>query len=232
MSPSSKYHSLLATAVIVTGLMVSMFTFSSYYSTSGALRQLPLPAPTTDNSHAKVAAITDDHGASGGTRKGHKLTSSTSRQATVRRKMRTVRPTNSNPTTYSAKTSAAKLNHSSTKSPSLVQNRSAVVLSTRYSAVRTSSKRQHCKLPRCMDYFSDMDRVLYKRCKYRQARKRKGNSSPSMGECQFMRGKGRAPVALASLPGSGNTWVRGLLEKATGICTGKPFVTSTGESLL
>ena len=27
-------------------------------------------------------------------------------------------------------------------------------------------------------------------------------------------------MALASFPGSGNTWVRGLLETATGICTG------------
>ena len=35
-----------------------------------------------------------------------------------------------------------------------------------------------------------------------------------------MDGSKRAAVALASHPGSGNTWVRGLLEKATGICTG------------
>ena len=40
------------------------------------------------------------------------------------------------------------------------------------------------------------------------------------GRCRFMNGSRRAPVALASFPGSGNTWVRGLLEQATGICTG------------
>ena len=40
------------------------------------------------------------------------------------------------------------------------------------------------------------------------------------GPCHFMDGSNRAPVALASFPGSGNTWVRGLLEKATGVCTG------------
>ncbi len=40
------------------------------------------------------------------------------------------------------------------------------------------------------------------------------------GKCHFMNGKFRAPVALASPSGSGNTWVRGLLEQATGICTG------------
>ena len=36
-----------------------------------------------------------------------------------------------------------------------------------------------------------------------------------------MSGQGRAAVALVSFPGSGNTWVRGLLERATGICTGE-----------
>ena len=39
-------------------------------------------------------------------------------------------------------------------------------------------------------------------------------------DCSFIDGKRRLPVALASTEGSGNTWVRGLLEKATGICTG------------
>jgi hypothetical protein len=41
--------------------------------------------------------------------------------------------------------------------------------------------------------------------------------------CQFRQSGGRAPVALVSVPGSGNTWVRGLLEKATGICTGSIY---------
>lgn len=41
------------------------------------------------------------------------------------------------------------------------------------------------------------------------------------GECRFINGSGRSPVGLVSFPGSGNTWVRGLLQKATGICTGK-----------
>lgn len=38
--------------------------------------------------------------------------------------------------------------------------------------------------------------------------------------CRLMNGARRGAVALVSLPGSGNTWVRGLLEQATGICTG------------
>ena len=41
------------------------------------------------------------------------------------------------------------------------------------------------------------------------------------GSCHFMDGSNRAPVGLISFPGSGNTWVRGLLEQATGICTGE-----------
>ena len=41
------------------------------------------------------------------------------------------------------------------------------------------------------------------------------------GKCHFMDGSNRAPVGLISPPGSGNTWVRGLLEQATGICTGE-----------
>ena len=48
---------------------------------------------------------------------------------------------------------------------------------------------------------------------------RNGHLLPS-GECRFMNGSGRNPVGLVSFPGSGNTWVRGLLQKATGICTG------------
>lgn len=38
-----------------------------------------------------------------------------------------------------------------------------------------------------------------------------------------MDGQDRVPVALVSVPGSGNTWTRGLLEKATGICTGSIY---------
>lgn len=36
-----------------------------------------------------------------------------------------------------------------------------------------------------------------------------------------MDGEKRAPVGLVSFPGSGNTWIRAILEAATGICTGK-----------
>ena len=38
--------------------------------------------------------------------------------------------------------------------------------------------------------------------------------------CHFLSTRDGRIVALASLPGSGNTWVRGLLEMATRVCTG------------
>ena len=38
--------------------------------------------------------------------------------------------------------------------------------------------------------------------------------------CRFIDGRRRLPVALVSAEGSGNHWISGLLEKATGICTG------------
>ena len=41
--------------------------------------------------------------------------------------------------------------------------------------------------------------------------------------CGFVDAEDRTPVALVSVPGSGNTWTRGLLEKATGICTGSIY---------
>ena len=40
------------------------------------------------------------------------------------------------------------------------------------------------------------------------------------GGCGFIDGRKRAAVGLVSFPGSGDTWLRQLLETATGICTG------------
>ena len=95
------------------------------------------------------------------------------------------------------------------------------------------SHKHICKLPKCMGYFTEEDIVRYKKCPKVQPA---GQEYELKGDCEFMRGEGRAPVALASLPGSGNTWIRGLLEKATGICTGElytlpSFVYCTEQSL-
>ena len=83
-----------------------------------------------------------------------------------------------------------------------------------------------CKQPHCTEYFSNIDKACDDYCVKKQRKNSKGRKSMAIrdsgmhGECRFMRGEGRAAVALVSLPGSGSTWIRGLLEKATGICTG------------
>lgn len=89
-----------------------------------------------------------------------------------------------------------------------------------------SFQSHHCKLPHCTDYLSNFDKACIDYCMKKQHKRRgKGKKHVTRdygmhGDCRFMQGGKRAAVALASLPGSGNTWVRGLLEKATGICTG------------
>lgn len=59
-----------------------------------------------------------------------------------------------------------------------------------------------------------------------------GCSAPQAADCdlasaQFLEtGDGRPRVALSSFPGSGNTWARILLEKATGLRTGSEYMDS------
>ena len=77
---------------------------------------------------------------------------------------------------------------------------------------------QNTSLARCTwarSNLSEIDRAHYERCCTMS------KSEIITGDCEFMSGERRAPVVLVSLPGSGNTWIRGLLEKATGICTGE-----------
>ena len=76
-----------------------------------------------------------------------------------------------------------------------------------------------CKEKYCMDYLTVSDRNAIKQCEF-QTLLRNFNAKIKESKCRFMNGKGRLPVALASTEGCGNTWVRGLLEKVTGICTG------------
>ena len=79
--------------------------------------------------------------------------------------------------------------------------------------------RDCCTLPNCWEHLTEFDRGCVKWCSNKAFVNR---TEVMAGECRFMRGEGRAPIVLASLPGSGNTWIRGLLEKVTGICTGEP----------
>ena len=76
-----------------------------------------------------------------------------------------------------------------------------------------------CQEAHCMEYLTASDKKAMKRCDD-EVRKRY-KRTPDDGSCNFMDGsRGRLPVALVSIQGSGNTWVRGLLERASGLCTG------------
>lgn len=77
-----------------------------------------------------------------------------------------------------------------------------------------------CRQPLCAEYLSEGDKSRFTSC-LQKVKAHGGN--PQEGRCQFMPQTHRVPVALASYPGSGNTWLRGLLEAATGICTGFTF---------
>ena len=45
----------------------------------------------------------------------------------------------------------------------------------------------------------------------------------TVNSCRFINAPNRDAVALVSFPGSGNTWVRGILEAVTGMCTGAVY---------
>lgn len=77
-----------------------------------------------------------------------------------------------------------------------------------------------CRDPICSEYLTEEDQRRYNSC-FQKVKSYKGH--PQDGQCHFMSQTHRGPVALASYPGSGNTWLRGLLETATGICTGFEF---------
>ena len=76
-----------------------------------------------------------------------------------------------------------------------------------------------CKLSNCVDLLTLSEQILLKNCE-KKAVQYTGHQLPH-STCRFMRGGiSQHPVALNSQEGSGNSWLRGLLEKATGICTG------------
>lgn len=81
---------------------------------------------------------------------------------------------------------------------------------------------QRCKQRYCVEHLLSHEKLVYFRCS------RRVPQGMDMGcRCQFVDAVGRRVVALVSLPGSGNTWVRGLLEKATGVCTGSIYCDKT-----
>ena len=81
---------------------------------------------------------------------------------------------------------------------------------------RTLSATSTCKNQLCSEFLTRLDTPHFKYC----LRKSKLKVEPEKSTCHFISGKRRSPIALASFPGSGNTWVRGLLQNITGVCTG------------
>jgi hypothetical protein len=91
------------------------------------------------------------------------------------------------------------------------------------------SQPRNCQQAHCKEYLQKLELVAMDNC-FDETSKRtvngkiqsKHDSKFNLKEnnCNFINGSRRLPVALASTSGSGNTWIRGLLEKATGICTG------------
>ena len=76
-----------------------------------------------------------------------------------------------------------------------------------------------CTDESCSNLLSTSDSKIFKQCA--QHASKRGPIDP--GKCKFMNGTSRQPIALASFPGSGNTWVRGLLQQVTGFCTGSLY---------
>ena len=75
----------------------------------------------------------------------------------------------------------------------------------------------------CYEFLDNQDLLHFTYCWKRTNL----TAEPSRSVCHFLNARDRAPVALASFPGSGNTWVRGLLQAATGVCTGTIYCDST-----
>ena len=94
-----------------------------------------------------------------------------------------------------------------------------------------------CSDPPCMERLSKSDLRQYYKCIERM-QSLAGTAMPKEKGCVFASDNSHLPVALISFPGSGNTWVRQLLEATTGICTGSTmcdmslrFAGFTGESI-
>ena len=78
-----------------------------------------------------------------------------------------------------------------------------------------------CSQPPCTQFLSAEEKLVLSKCQKKTVSKKGHHQSAFACKCRFRSGVGMKRVALVSLPGSGNTWVRGLLEKASGLCTGE-----------
>lgn len=87
-------------------------------------------------------------------------------------------------------------------------------------AMRSSASISGCTHKYCTSLLTRDELRAFNQCQDEVLRKTGVQPTNITSSCRFMNGTGRNVVGLVSETGSGNTWVRGLLEKATGICTG------------
>ena len=80
-----------------------------------------------------------------------------------------------------------------------------------------------CSEKNCRNFLSEKERQKMSVCGRSVKTKERFSGPIKNSDCRFLPEMGRHPVALVSAEGSGNTWTRGLLERATGICTGFIF---------
>ena len=90
----------------------------------------------------------------------------------------------------------------------------------------------NCADPLCKDYLSNSEKYLFHKCLYETTHPRLNKLSEgplvelTPSPCRFRNTSdmdSNVTTLLVSFPGSGNTWVRGLLQQLTGICTGSVF---------
>ena len=128
--------------------------------------------------------------------------------------------------------SQAVLNHTVTRTVTLptshalqtvlLQQHPTVTMGTPPTSHALQYMPQQCRQRYCVEHLSLVEKLVYSKCK-----KRVPPSVDPSCRCQFVNARGRRVVALVSLPGSGNTWVRGLLERVTGVCTGSIYCDKT-----
>ena len=78
----------------------------------------------------------------------------------------------------------------------------------------------NCEQKNCREFLSDSELTEMKKCEESVRTRDHYMGQINDSDCKFLPKSDRLLVALISAQGSGNTWTRGLLEKATGICTG------------
>ncbi len=81
----------------------------------------------------------------------------------------------------------------------------------------------NCEQRHCSEYLTSRERVAQKKCMrevFRYMDPLEIKASLRENPCRFIDARNRLPVALVSAEGSGNTWLRWLLERASGACTG------------